>query len=90
MFDCIDSSTCCANDFIQDCKRCLKRGELDQCLDGFGVDFTGFDNLLSTAAKTSQIEIWVLAKTGLVPKITQIKVRAHLSQEPDPPQTQVV
>lgn len=57
MFDSIDSSICCANNLIQDCERRLKRSELDQRFNGFGIDLPSFDDLLPTAAKTGQIEI---------------------------------
>jgi hypothetical protein len=53
----IHTSIGCTNDFIQDHESRLQRGQLDKCFDSLGIDLFGTQNLLTTAAETSQIEI---------------------------------
>ena len=57
MFNSIDTAVGGSDDFIQDHESRLQRGQLDKCFDSLGIDLFGTQNLLTTAAETSQIEI---------------------------------
>ena len=57
MFNRIDSSICCADNFIQNRECRLKGCELNKRLNSFSVNFTSFDNLLTTPSQTRQVEI---------------------------------
>jgi hypothetical protein len=56
----VNSSVGCTNDVVEDHEGSLERSELNECLNGFRVDFPSFDDLLATTPQTGQVEIYLV------------------------------
>ena len=80
MLNSIYSSICGTDDFIQDCKRCLKRSKFHQCFNCLGIYFFRFDYLLTPSPQASEVEIFEKGTSSF----PHIFVELSINNEPDP------